>query len=336
MALIISAYSSCQVFLGPDPDSSPRGIFESLWTDFNESYALFDVRGVDWNNIKNKFSPAISSDMGERELFRVCADMLLTLQDAHVSLTSQNYGTVSFYFEDEMNLFDLGIVKTYLDNNTISDFGHSYFLYGRFASRPEVGYIYIPNFEEADGMIQIDSWVKAIDGIIRSLANTAAIVVDIRNNPGGAPKNVDYIAGRFAAAQENYLQTCTKNGPGHNDFSDPISRAIKPAGSRYTKPVVLLTNRQSVSAAEWFTLALRTQNQVTHVGETTRGSLSLRLVRPLINGWTYSMSIQKNTDMDGKSYEGEGIRPEITVLNTTEELANGRDRQLEYARDFAP
>jgi hypothetical protein len=336
MALIISACSSCQIFLGPDPDSSPQGIFESLWTDFDESYALFDTKGIDWNGVKNDFSPAISSGMGDRELFRVCSNMLLTLKDAHVSLTSDNYGTISFYYEDETNLFDLEIVKTYLDNNTISDSGYSYFLYGRFASRPEVGYIYIPNFEGADSIGQTNNWIKAIDGIIRSFGDAAAIVVDIRNNPGGAPKNVDYIVGRFAATQENYLQICTKNGPGRNDFSDPISRAIKPAGSRYTKPVVLLTNRKTVSAAEWFTLALRTQDQVTHAGETTRGAFSLRLLRPLINGWTYSMSIQKNTDMDGKSYEGEGICPEITVLNTTEELADGRDRQIEYARDFVP
>jgi hypothetical protein len=231
MALIISAYSSCQSFLGPDPDSSPQGIFKSLWTDFNESYALFDIKGIDWNGVKNDFSPSISPGMGDRELFRVCSNMLLTLKDAHVSLASDNYSTISFYYEDEMNLFDFGIVKTYLhDDGIISDSGHSYFLYGRFASRPDVGYIYIPNFEGFDGIGQTTNWVKAIDGIIRSLADTTAIVVDVRNNTGGTPSNMDYIAGRFASAQENYLLTCTKNGPGHNDFSDPIPRAIKPAG----------------------------------------------------------------------------------------------------------
>jgi hypothetical protein len=48
------------------------------------------------------------------------------------------------------------------------------------------------------------------------------------------------------------------------------------------------------------------------------------------------MSIQKNTDMNGVCHEGKGINPEKTVTNTTAELVSGIDRQLEYARDFAP
>jgi C-terminal processing protease CtpA/Prc len=88
-----------------------------------------------------------------------------------------------------------------------------------------------------------------------------------------------------------------------------------------------------MSASEWFVMALRTQDHVTHVGTRTSGAFSARVIRPLINGWEYSVSIQKVTDMDGKCYEGTGISPnkEHIVENIWEEIYHGRDAQLDYA-----
>jgi len=76
LILTVVLLSSCQIFLGPDPDNNPRGIFDRIWTDFDETYALMDVKGINWNDVYNKYSPRISSDMNDRQLFEVCADML--------------------------------------------------------------------------------------------------------------------------------------------------------------------------------------------------------------------------------------------------------------------
>jgi C-terminal processing protease CtpA/Prc len=85
---------------------------------------------------------------------------------------------------------------------------------------------------------------------------------------------------------------------------------------------------------EWLTLALRTQDHITHAGGTTNGAFSLSLERSLINGWIYSVSVQKVTDVNGICYEGIGITPEYAVTNTEEEIAANKDAQLEYARDL--
>jgi carboxyl-terminal processing protease len=185
-------------------------------------------------------------------------------------------------------------------------------------------------------MSQSQDWAQAIDGIVQSLEETDSLVLDLRGNRGGLISNVDYISGRFASSEKAYAEIQTKDGPGSADFSAPLSNLIKPAGTRYTRPIVLLTNEQTISGGEWFTLALRSQGHVTHSGGATNGAFSLSLERTLINGWRYSMSVQKVTDMKGICYEGIGISPalEHVRFNTAEEISAGKDTQLEYAVDL--
>jgi hypothetical protein len=339
LAVIAAALlSSCQVFLGPDPGRNPKDIFDRIWTDFDETYALFDVKGINWNDVYRTFSPLVSSGMSEQQLFDVCAGMLKTLNDAHVYIMSPFASSNSGGRFDVVNKepFSLEVVKNYL-NNGGSSAGDGMFLYGTFLGKPRTGYIYIAGFASGStGTAQSQGWAKAIDGIVQSLADTDSLVLDIRGNRGGLPANVDFIAGRFASVQKDYVVIRTKNGSGRNDFSSSLSNAVKPAGSRYTKPIVLLTNKQTISGGEWFTLALRTQSHVTHAGGKTNGAFSLSLERSVINGWIYSVSVQKVTDVAGICYEGIGITPEHEEANTEAELAAGKDRQLEYARNLLP
>jgi C-terminal processing protease CtpA/Prc len=334
--LMVVVLSSCQVFLGLDPDNSPRGIFDRIWTDFDETYALMDIKGINWNDVYTAYSPQIASGMGERQLFEVCADMLKTLNDAHVYFMSPFAYSNSGGRFDTANKepFSLEVVKTYLAKGGATA-GNGMFLYGTFSSKPDVGYIYIAGFAlGATGIAQSQDWTEAIDGIVQSLSNTNSLVLDLRGNTGGLLSNVNYIASRFASAHKDYTEVRTKNGSGHDDFSAPIASAITPAGSPYTKPIVLLTNKQTISGGEWFTLALRSQSHITHVGGTTCGAFSLSLERSLINGWIYSVSVQKVTNMAGTCYEGIGITPEYEVTNTEQELTANLDAQLEYARDL--
>jgi C-terminal processing protease CtpA/Prc len=79
-------------------------------------------------------------------------------------------------------------------------------------------------------------------------------------------------------------------------------------------------------------MALQTQHHVTHVGTTTFGAFSPRITRPMINGWFYSISVDRVTDMDGVCHEGIGIIPAIKLTNDLEDgeiRSDHPDRQLE-------
>jgi C-terminal processing protease CtpA/Prc len=352
---VIFSLSACNVFLGPDPDNSPMGIFDHIWNDIDKKYALFDVKGINWNEKRNIYSPLISPGMSDYELFEVCGNMLNSLDDPHVYLATpfghsfflkypgMDYNDLYYRNKEPFPPFSLGLVRSYLNNNGFFA-GNGKFLYGRInvnklSMRRPIGYIYISDFFDFNfGSDIIPDWAKEIDDIVKSIADTDLLILDIRNNNGGLGSNVNYIAGRFASVQKDYMKSSTKNGPGRYDFSAPITWTLKPDGTRYTKPIVLLTNRETVSAGEWFAAALRTQSHITHIGETTRGAFSARVIRPLINGWEYTIAVQKVLNMDGVCLEGIGIIPEIYVNNTWENI-DGRnvmveDTQLEKAMNF--
>jgi len=349
--LLIIALSTCQLFLGPDPDDSPRGIFDTIWNDFNVSYALFNHKGIDWNKVYDHFSAQIYQGMSSGELENVCRDMLSVLEDAHVSLNGFDTGSLGTYsFVDgeivERQPFTHDLIHSVAYNNYISPSHSSFFnlgagygfTYGRFKNSANIGYLRINGFDKSSGFFNdVGSWAKAIDGILQYLMDTDALVLDIRNNYGGLATNMFYIASRFVSTQTDFATVRTKSGPGHDDFSASATYTIKPAGTRYTKPVILLTNNQSVSNAEMFTLALLTQPNVIHVGSTTRGALSTRIIKPLINGWHYTLSIQIKSDMNGICWEGIGIspNPENISENTKEELDDRIDTQLQFALDTA-
>jgi hypothetical protein len=336
--------SACQLFLGQDSDTSPEEILKSLWNDFNNIHANLDFRMCNnnkynswydvYHNESNGYALKVNSYMSEEKLFDVCADMLKELNDPHVGLYAPGRYTSSYnsnYNED----FNISELKRDLIENGNSDYKN--FLFGRFISMPDIGYIHIALFTDEDSEKDEQKWGKAIDNILNNLANTNAIILDVRNNRGGEIFAMEYIAAHFAAEQKDYIKARIKKGSGPNDLSAPKIYTIKPfktvsgnlAG--YIKPIVLLTNINSISAAEWFTLALRTQRHVTHVGTPTCGAFSSRKDRPMINGWYYSISPERITDMDEIYYEGIGISP-----NKEHIIANEKgDAQLDYALELA-
>ena len=349
LLLVIMLLSACPVFLGSNPDADPQGILYSLWKDFSDIHACLDIRMSNSNNYNswhdvyhndaNGYSLAVYSGMSDRSLFDVCARMIGELHDPHVGLYAPD--RYSSGYEGRVDSFDRNKVRDYLiDGGTLSADNGTFFLYGVFSSTSHVGYIHIASFDDDSSKSDNpQDWARAIDGIIESLLDsTDAIIVDVRGNHGGLSQNAEYIAARFAATREDYMKMSTKNGPGLNDFSAPLTRTIYPAGTRYTKRIALLTNGSSVSAAEWFAAALRTQHSVTHVGTTTRGAFSPKAARPMINGWYYTISDTRVTDTGGICYEGIGIKPSVVLTDDDEKgwvwLRSNPDRQLEKVLDW--
>ena len=59
----VLSLNACSFFYGEQLGSSYNEMFDSMWNDYNETYALFDVRGVDWTEQYNIHKPRISESM---------------------------------------------------------------------------------------------------------------------------------------------------------------------------------------------------------------------------------------------------------------------------------
>ena len=77
-------FSSCNFLWGGIAGESYEEMFDSMWKDYKETYALFTVRNVDWDASYEKYRPLIDNCENDRDFFDVCKQMLYELKDAHV------------------------------------------------------------------------------------------------------------------------------------------------------------------------------------------------------------------------------------------------------------
>jgi carboxyl-terminal processing protease len=323
------ALASCdKLLLGEKEANNPVNNFDVLWGDFDKMYGGFAVKDVDWDSLCNVYRPLVNETTTDVELFHVFSSLLDNLDDNHVTLIPVNTGLPSY----QSGI--VGRLKTFSDFS-LSAIANNYLdsiirysgtiLYGRL--KENVGYIVLGGMEEG-----IDNYEKAFDYLFEYFKNTEGLVVDIRNNPGGNDQESVYIAGRFVEDTKTGFKFRLKNGPGHQDFTPFYEYTIRPTGkSRYSKGVVVLTHRFTISAAETFAMAMSLNEHVTLVGDTTSGAFSDMNSRELPNGWVYTISIGDWRASDGTSYEGVGFPPDIVVQNDSADVAAGRDEALEKA-----
>jgi carboxyl-terminal processing protease len=327
--------SSCHhLLIGPILDDTPEDNFEAIWQDFDMMYGLFIARGVDWNAAYDLYRPMVTPHTSGEELFNILTSMLELLDDSHVSLMTDNLSYTSYFGGTygrlgQNDAFDLELIQNdYLVEAHGQNETQSPYTYGRLPDN--IGYIHLAAIP-----LDLDLHGRVLDQAFASIEDTIGIVFDLRNNEGGTDPGAAYVAGRFATERRLYQISRHRNGPNHDDFTEPVYWYVEPTGSvQYTGPVVLLTDRWAVSAADSFTLAMRENSQVTQIGDTTCGAFSNVVFREMPNGWLYSLSIGDWRDKNGVSHEGIGIHPDIPVVNTAEEVQSGLDRALERSMTF--
>jgi carboxyl-terminal processing protease len=152
---------------------------------------------------------------------------------------------------------------------------------------------------------------EVLDDAIGSFGGAKAVIVDMSVNDGGFDSYARRIARRFAER----ATTAYFKRPGDNPDEKLQAVVLDPPADRprFTGPVYVITSADTFSAAEVFTLAMRSLPNVTHLGETTDGSLSDELWKTLPNGWTLSVSNEIYIDSEGMLWEGKGIVPEIPL-----------------------
>jgi len=333
--LIMLFFQSCEKhFIGEEKSDNAINNFELVWKTFDEHYGMFEVKGIDWQQQFDIYRPQLTEISTNSDLYNVLTSMLSVLNDNHVTLytTDKNLKTFrSGILGSDPYKFQQDFDEEVIRENYVSNLNEASndLSYGTVDSL-NIGYILI--FRAAESLSKTK---KAIDEIIDELQDTQGIIVDIRNHSGGYDYLGQYIAGKFASSQKLFMTSKRKNGPAHDDFTETVNWYIEPSGdSQYIKPVVLLTSRFSMSAAETFALAMNENVNVTQVGDTTSGAFSDQISFDMYNGWVFSVSVGDYRAANGVSYEGIGIAPDYFVVSTKQELEVGQDKALEKAIDL--
>ena len=325
-ALTVFLFGCEKMFIEP-PAKDPEAIFENLWTTFQEEYAPFSERNVDWQAEYNTYRPMVDANTTDAELFDIISQILGTLDDGHVTLTAPNR---DIYFSNRIRreqiddeLFSIPVIKTYLESGYKEGDENSY-IYGKIKTG-NVAYIYFDYVAE--------NFFKLND-FLSEFPDVNGYVIDMRHNQGGDFTYCFSEIGRLVDRDRYIFKSKTKNGKGSDDFDDWHEWHIEPKGEYLDKPIVVLTDRFTISAGERSVMAFAALPNVTIVGDTTNGAHGTMIGRELANGWFYSLVPQKVELADGKSYEGIGLAPDVFSKNSMADVEAGIDETLQNAIDL--
>ena len=207
--------------------------------------------------------------------------------------------------------------------------------------KKKIGYIHVPkfyrDFQDPNGRNSSEDVKKEIEKLKAKAVD--GIVLNLRNNGGGALQDATLMAGLFI-----------KKGPivqvkdrGEAKIQEDVDNKVY-----WDKPLVVLINRFSASASEIVAGALKDYNRALIVGssEQTHGKGTVQaimnlqeMVNPFIAKYLPPIGAMKvTTDMfyrvNGMSTQFRGVKPDIELPDQFGYLESG-EQSLDYAIPYA-
>lgn len=170
-----------------------------------------------------------------------------------------------------------------------------------------VGYLDLRYF--IDSSLGGDTAVAAMN----FLADTDALILDLRENHGGEPSMVAFLASYLFGAKPVQLSGLEFREGGRSVQSWTLPYV---PGRRYgeKKPVYILTSGETFSAAEAFAYDLRSRGRAVLVGETTQGGAHFVEQIPLDDHFLAWIPLGRAVSpVTGTNWEGIGVKPDVAV-----------------------
>lgn len=285
--------------------TDPASCFQVLVAHLDRTYSYFAHREIDWPALTGRYRERAAAAADAGEFVEVIREMLLFLQDEHVSIelpdgrriqpfapvhgTNLNLRAIAPTLRDPRNIGTLGAAARTAD-------GFGYLVVGSMQATPQ----------------EFAPLVEAFDALL----DAPGLLIDLRTNGGGDEMNGRAIASAFVTAPTPYAKRKRRAGPAHTDFTEPRSSVLEPrppGRARYDKPVVVLVGPGCVSSGEGMALMLKACPNVTLVGLPTRGASGNPQPIALPNGVRVHASTWVAMDAAGEVIEGVGIAPHVEV-----------------------
>ena len=190
-----------------------------------------------------------------------------------------------------------------------------------------IGFIQITQFSDQTGQ----EFAAALTTLEKN--GLRALIIDLRNNPGGLLDAAVDVCSAFFNRGELIAYTQGR--------TPEMRENHKAAGSHRLReyPIAILVNGGTASAAEIVAGAMRDTNRAVIVGEKSFGKGSVQSVISLRNGEGMRLTIAKYYTPSGVSIHERGIQPQVELEMSPDDEANIRlqDARTDLAApaDFA-
>ncbi len=163
-----------------------------------------------------------------------------------------------------------------------------------------IGYVKLLQFQEKTS--------KDLKKALGELAEQGidALILDLRNNPGGLLTVSIDVASRFLSSDKLVVYIKGKSG----EKIEYNALDFKPV---YEYPMIVLVNEGSASASEIVAGALQDWDKAVILGTQTFGKGSVQTVLPLSDGSGLRLTTARYYTPKGRSIQATGIEPDIVV-----------------------
>ncbi|MCK4917670.1 MAG: S41 family peptidase [Candidatus Omnitrophica bacterium] len=185
-----------------------------------------------------------------------------------------------------------------------------------------VGYVKIGEFRETTS--------KDL-GIALSKINKEelkALIIDVRNNPGGLLSSAIDVSSRFLEEGKIVVSTNSRTE------KEIVYKSVYLSEKYLDIPIVVLINKGSASGSEILAAALRENNRAILLGETTFGKGSVQTIIPLSDGAALRLTTSKYYTPNGGSIHEKGIDPDVVVEEASTEEASTEEVKEDVFKEF--
>jgi len=178
----------------------------------------------------------------------------------------------------------------------------------------DIGYIKLRSFHKTTE--------EELEEALRDLGEQQikALVLDLRNNPGGLLEQAIAVANVFLEGGQLIVYTKGRL-PNQN-----MKGFAKSEGFHVTYPIAVIINGGSASASEIVAGALQDLNRATVLGTQSFGKGSVQTIIPLSDGSGLRLTTAKYYTPKGSEIHGKGITPDI-VVEKPQEVENQEGEQ---------
>lgn len=180
----------------------------------------------------------------------------------------------------------------------------------------KIGYVSISEFRE--------NTASELDKTLADLTKKGmqALVLDLRNNPGGLLMSAVEVTSRFIPTGE--LIVYTKSAEGKIVKYNSLNSKVK----MINVPMVVLVNNGSASGSEILAGCLQDYKRAVIMGIKTFGKASVQSVVPLSDGSALRVTTAKYYTPQGRLIHQKGIQPDISVEERTIEVKASRQEAI--------
>jgi carboxyl-terminal processing protease len=342
------------------PVADRLNIFDKAWETINKNFYDPNFNGVNWAQMKDKYRPFAEAATDKVQLLDVLQKMLSELHTSHTAASGDfQYGTGLGYSQIEgrwlvsriapgspaqLAGIEPGSILTGSQGDCVGtkrnvsvqlldllEQTRSVELRcATYAATPEPaatvrpldgGAVYLPftSFTSGPG-----NWF--LEQVVRN-KSAQTLVLDLRGNWGGSLEIAQKIFALFFSEK-------TDTGKFRDRKGKTLTLKMGGNKSAYRGRIVVLTDRNTGSAAEVFASAIQESGRGIVVGQQSKGGVLGATHYKLPNGFDIHVALMDYHTAKGVRLEGRGVIPDVSVALTIKDFRENRDAVLDRVRQL--